>query len=189
MKGLTVTCPECGTHINLLHAMEDADGRRFIGLLSEVQPVVVRPLVRYLTLFKPVKQGMRWSRMYSLANELLPMIKAAEIERNGTHYVVPPDRWASTMLALVEEPPKTLKLPLKSHGYLFTILAGEAESEEAKKEQKHIEQQRHRVPVVEKAPEQVPTKFTDECRAKGLSPIKVLLQQNQGKAQEEQADD
>jgi len=185
MNGLTVSCPECGAHFSLQHAMENADGRRFIGLLSEVQPMIVRPLIRYLTLFKPVKQGMRWSRMYTLALELVPMIKEAQVKHNGTSYVVPPQKWADTMLDLVENMPATLRLPLKSHGYLITILAGDAESAAAKQEQKHIEQTRNRGQIgFDKQPEQVVTTLTQQYRAEGKTPLKDALKKTGNQPQE-----
>jgi len=132
---MRLNCPDCGSTFNLLQAMEDADGRRFVELLTSLPPVVVRPLVRYLRLFKPFKQGLRWSRMLKLTRELEPMIRAAQVERNGAVYVVPASVWAATMAALVDTPPKTLSLPLSSNGYLLSILAGEAEKQAAQDEQ------------------------------------------------------
>ena len=186
MKGLNVSCPECGAHFSLLHAMEDADGRRFIGLLSDAQPVVVRPLIRYLALFKPARQGMRWSRMYSLAMELVPMIKAAEVKHNGNTYTVPPQKWADTMLALVETPPKSLRLPLKSHGYLISILAGDAESVAAKAEQKDIEQKRNRGQIgLNKGPAQISTVVPVASKETAAAALKAAQQALKGNRQQE----
>jgi len=190
MNGLTVSCPECGAHFSLQHAMENADGRRFIGLLSEVQPMIVRPLIRYLTLFKPVKQGMRWSRMYTLALELVPMIKEAQVKHNGSSYVVPPQKWADTMLDLVENMPATLRLPLKSHGYLITILAGDAESAAAKQEQKHIEQTRNRGRIgFNNGPVPVSTIVPAPSKETAAAAVKAAQQKLKGKRQQESTSD
>lgn len=141
---MRLTCPDCGAAFNVLQAMEDADGRRFVELLTSLPPVVARPLVRYLRLFKPAKQGLRWSRMLKLTRELAPMIRDAQVMRNGSAYVVPAAAWAAAMISLVETPPKTLSLPLTSNGYLLSILAGEAEKQAAQDEQRREESRRNR---------------------------------------------
>lgn len=139
---MQITCPQCASHFDLMHAIEDADGRRLLDLLKDIQPVVIRPYFRYLKLFKPAKQGLRWSRMLSLTQEIAPMIKAAQIERNHATYAVLPATWAEVMNELVDNPPATLKLPLKGHGYLLSILAASAEKHAAKAEQKFEDDRR-----------------------------------------------
>jgi len=142
---LHLSCPACGEQFDLLQAMEDADGRRLLDVVKDMQPIVIRPFFRYLKLFKPVKRGLRWSRMLTLAQELVPMISAAQIQRNGVTVAVPPDSWVNAMNELIDQPPKTLKLPLKGHGYLLSILAGNAENAAAAEEQrieKHRQQRR-----------------------------------------------
>lgn len=141
---LPISCCYCGAQQGLMEALEDADGRRFMDVITDVQPVVIRPLMRYLYLFKPAQQGMRWSRMYKLVQEIAPMIKDAKLQRDGTTYTVPPQSWADAMMHLVETPPKTLKLPLKSHGYLLEILASGAEKAAGQQESRAIEQKRNR---------------------------------------------
>ncbi len=133
---LHLSCPECGAQFDLVQAMEDADGRRLLDMLKEIQPLVIRPYFRYLKLFKPQKQGLRWSKMLTLTKELAPMIKEAQINYNHAMYVVPPTAWADAMNDLVDNPSATLKLPLKGHGYLLSILSANAEKVAAKAERK-----------------------------------------------------
>jgi hypothetical protein len=123
---LLVPCPHCGSTIDLEIAWNDLDGRKFVELLMNLPPVVVQPLYRYLKLFKPPMQSLRWSRILSLAEELAPLIKAAEIQRNKISYRVPAAEWAAVLTYLVETPPATLTKPLKSNGYLLSILADRA---------------------------------------------------------------
>lgn len=136
---LRLSCPECAAQFDLIQAMEDADGRRLLDMLKDIQPIVIRPYFRYLKLFKPQKQGLRWSRMLTLTQELAPMIKAAQINYNHAIYAVPPSTWAETMNALVDTPPPTLRLPLKGHGYLLSILSANAEKAAATAERKSEE--------------------------------------------------
>lgn len=139
---LNLSCPECGAQFDLGQAMEDADARRLLEWVTRIPPVAVRPYFRYLRLFKPAKQSLRWSRMLTLTREIAPMIEAAQIERNHASYVVPPQQWADAMTELAERPPASLKLPLKSHGYLLSILATQAEKSASQSEQKREEKRR-----------------------------------------------
>lgn len=137
-------CPDCGGAFDLIQALEDADGRRFVELLTGLPPVVAKPLVRYLRLFKPPQQGLRWSRMLSLTRELAPMIQAAQVTRHRNTYVVAPQQWADAMTMLVESPSPDLRLPLKSNGYLLGMLANVGEQQAGRDEQRAIERHRRR---------------------------------------------
>lgn len=130
---MKVTCPACGSGFDLDAAVSDADARRFADLVAGLEPRVAKPLIAYLSLFRPEKTGMRWSRMFALAEELLPMIREARVRRNGTVYAVPTDAWAAA-LGMLADRPKNLTLPLKSHGYLLEILANQAEKSAARTE-------------------------------------------------------
>jgi len=132
---MKLNCPDCGTTFDLIQAMEDADGRRFVDLIKELPPITIKPFVRYLRLFKPGQQSLRWSRMLKLAHELHPNIKDAVVMRNGQAYVVTGQQWADVMTSLVDTPPKNLRLPLKTHGYLLEVLATSTEKKISKKEQ------------------------------------------------------
>jgi hypothetical protein len=89
----------------------------------------------YLGLFTS-KNKLRSSKMLRVIKQLAPMITAAQVERNGNTYAVPPARFASAMEYMVDSPPATLALPLKSNGYLLSILANTAETALQKAEQK-----------------------------------------------------
>jgi hypothetical protein len=126
-NNLLAVCPNCGWTFDLEQAWQDADGRRFIAVLTSLPESTIRPLYNYIRLFKPPKQALRWSRILAIAEELAPLIKAAELSRNKISYRVPAKDWAAAMTYLVETPPSTLTKPLKSNGYLLSILADRAE--------------------------------------------------------------
>ena len=130
---MKITCPACGSFFGIDAGVNDADARRFAELMAGLHPVVAKPLIQYLALFRPDKTGLRWSRMLSLALELEPMIREAKITRSGIAYAVPREAWAQALLHLADRP-KALNLPLKSHGYLLEMLAGGAEKLAAKTE-------------------------------------------------------
>ncbi len=123
---MKISCTECGAVLDLFSCLDDADGRLFVDELKELPPVLIKPFLSYLRLFKPAKQAIKWSRMLRLTRELAPIIKSAQITRNGIVYAVPVDHWRQEFLRLADRP-ATLQLPLKDHGYLLQVLANQAE--------------------------------------------------------------
>lgn len=139
-----VPCPYCGKDIDIVQAMEMVAGNEWTGLLNGLPISLVGALLRYLELFKPIKQELRWSRRLALTKELVPQIKDAQIKRNGIAYSAPVAIWEAEMMKLVVNRPDSLVLPLKSNGYLLSMIAGRGERAAAKLEQAKIEQQRNR---------------------------------------------
>jgi hypothetical protein len=142
---IMVACPECGGMLNVLQAIEDKEGRRWVDMMLNLPAPIHTPLYRYLRLFKPPRQVLRYSRMCTLTAELVEPIKTARVERNNQVHVVPLELWIEALTELVEEPPQSLRLPLKGHGYLFEMLANRAEKSAAKAEQQREEERRRGV--------------------------------------------
>ncbi|MCQ8103257.1 hypothetical protein NP590_03985 [Methylomonas sp. SURF-2] len=139
-----IPCPYCGKDIDIVQAMEMVAGNEWTGLLNGLPISLVGALLRYLELFKPAKQELRWSRRLALTKELVPLIKEAQIKRNGIAYSAPAGIWEAEMMKLVVNRPETLVLPLKGNGYLLSMIAGRGERAAAKLEQDKIEQARNR---------------------------------------------
>lgn len=180
---LAINCPECGAQFDLSQAMEDADGRRFVALLTELPPAVIKPLINYLKLFKPTKQGLKWSRMFKLAKELQPMIKRAQVEKNRMTYAAPVEIWARCMSDLVDNPPESLRRPLTGNGYLLSMVANQsdqgaarAEKEQAKKIKERTSHSRPQSVAAFVAPDEEDA--TSDEAAKGF--LKNLLKTTKG---------
>ena len=176
---LLIPCPHCGGCIDLELAFQDLDGRRFVELLMQLPPNVMRPLYNYLKLFKPPRQALRWSRILSITEEVFPLIKSAQLKRRGITYSVPSSEWVAVLTYLVETPPSTLSLPLKTNGYLLSILADRAEKQlvtaEAKQEQVKQSRARDSPPctAVLEAQRQQPPAHEQAKRTKAASPVAV----------------
>ncbi|MCC7413340.1 MAG: hypothetical protein IT495_17120 [Gammaproteobacteria bacterium] len=136
-------CPHCRRPVELEALRDDRDWREFVALCQTLPAVVQRPLDEYLQLFRPALRELAPGRMRRLTQQIAPMIHAARVRRAGTDYVVPAEHWAAGMLYLVDTPPATLKLPLKSHGYLLEVLAARAERAAATAEQRVEDGRRH----------------------------------------------
>ncbi len=142
-----IQCPYCGKDVDVIQGMEMLAGNEWTALIQGLPNATIGILLRYLELFKPLKQELRWSRRLSLTQEIMPMMKAAQVKRHGIVYAAPIAAWESAMLQLVGNRPETVVLPLKGNGYLLSMVAGKAETKAAKDEAA-IEQQRQTRPHV-----------------------------------------
>lgn len=140
----TIPCPYCGKSVDIVQGMEALAGQQWTALLQDLPIGVIGALLRYLELFKPPTQQLRWSRRLALTQEIVPLMKDAQIKRNGIVYAAPLPMWEAEMMRLVVNRPESLVLPLKSNGYLLSIIAGRGERAAAKLEQDKIEHQRNR---------------------------------------------
>ncbi len=103
---------------------------------------LLRPLLSYVTLFSPKKAAMRYERVASLVNELVEMIREAQIERNGQVWAAPLAYWQRSLEEVVSRAHAgALRTPLSSHGYLLEVIADQAGRAEANAE-RQIEAQR-----------------------------------------------
>ncbi len=126
-------CPVCGAHGSAEFFSADAKAREFSRRMGRVPSELGDPLLHYLGLFRPGKNALSWSRAITLVDELLPMIEGNHVRRNGRDWPTTTGQWRSALLQMVEARAR-LRLPLKSHGYLLEILAGEAQALDAKAE-------------------------------------------------------
>ncbi len=135
----TVACPACHARMTLdvvvAHEGLTEVLKQLVNAHAEAAKLL-GPLLRYAALFAPTKSEMSLDRLARVLGEIVPLIRAAKIERGGRVWAAPLERWRDAfeeMLAKREQ----LKLPLKSHGYLFEIVAGGANKAEASVETAH----------------------------------------------------
>ena len=139
---MKASCPACGSRFDLECAVSDADGRRFMATLAEL-PAAIGPLmIQYLGLFRPEGGGLRYSRMLALAEELKPLIAEGRVIRAGRTWPAPNSVWVEAMQHLASRP-ASLRLPLKTNGYLFEIVGAMGEGLAAKHEKAHEENLKH----------------------------------------------
>ena len=118
-------CPNCGAANSLDSLVSDAEAAEVLKMLLELDADIVKAAIRYIGLFRPAKSQLSWARTAKLLNELLPMIKAQEAARDGVCFPAPVEAWIHGFNETVNARDQgRLKTPLKSHGYLYEILAG-----------------------------------------------------------------
>lgn len=118
-------CPNCGAANSLDSLVSDAEAAEVLKMLLELDADIGKAAIRYIGLFRPAKSQLSWARTAKLLNELLPMIKAQEAARDGVCFPAPTEAWIYGFNETVNARDQgRLKTPLKSHGYLYEILAG-----------------------------------------------------------------
>ncbi|WP_153717657.1 hypothetical protein [Eikenella corrodens] len=118
-------CPCCGAENSLDALIAHEQARQSLWTLANIGGPMTQGLVQYLGLFRPSKSSLSQARMYSLMSELIPDIRAGEIRRNGQVHPAPVAAWTYAFNeVLTARDSGRLKTPLKSHGYLYEIIAG-----------------------------------------------------------------
>ena len=118
-------CPCCGAENSLDALIAHEQARQSMWTLANIGGPMTQGLVQYLGLFRPSKSSLSQARMYSLMSELIPDIRAGEIRRNGQVHPAPVAAWTYAFNeVLTARDSGRLKTPLKSHGYLYEIIAG-----------------------------------------------------------------
>ena len=118
-------CPCCGAENSLDALIAHEQARQSLWTLANIGGQMTLGLVKYLGLFRPSKSALSQARMATLMAELLPDIQAGQICRNGQIHPAPVAAWAYAFgEVLAARDSGRLKTPLKSHGYLYEIIAG-----------------------------------------------------------------
>lgn len=116
-------CPNCGA-VHSLDSLIGNDGAAdLIKAVLEFDAAIGKAAVRYVGLFRPAKSQLTFARTAKLLGELLPDIQAGQISRDGVGYPAPPEAWLHGFQTAIDaRDAGRLKLPLKSHGYLYEII-------------------------------------------------------------------
>lgn len=118
-------CPCCGAENSLDALIAHEGARQVVWAAAQVGGEVGKLAVQYIALFRPAKTALTFERMAKLLGELLPDMERGAIIRNGLEYPAPPEAWLYGFRELLaRRNTGSLKLPLKSHGYLYEVISG-----------------------------------------------------------------
>ena len=121
---MNIKCSNCGAVHSLDSLINDADASAVLRAVLEMDAEIGKAAIRYVGLFHPAKSQLSWARTAKLLNELMPMIKAQEVVRDGVSSPAPAEAWLHGFNETVNARDQgRLKLPLKSHGYLLEIVS------------------------------------------------------------------
>jgi hypothetical protein len=130
-----VSCPACNAELSLDVLLANEEARAAMARLATASLPLGGLVLRYLALFRPPKRRLSIERMTSLLLELLPDIERGAVTRKGRDWPADVDCWRSaleTMLAYRDA--GKLTLPLASHAYLYEVILGLADKQEAAEE-------------------------------------------------------
>ena len=118
-------CPCCGAENSLDALIAHEGARQVVWAAAQVGGEVGKLAVQYIALFRPAKTALTFERMAKLLGELLPDMERGAISRNALEYPAPPEAWLYGFRELLSRRNVgSLKLPLKSHGYLYEVISG-----------------------------------------------------------------
>lgn len=140
---MQIACPCCHARFALEAALTDADARRAVAAALKMPAPLGDLVLRYIGLFRAPKRALSWDRAARLIEELLAPMQAGRIERHGRTWAAPLEAWRVALTEMLDRRDK-LQLPLKSHGYLFEIIAAQANKTEAQIEARAEEHKRQR---------------------------------------------
>ena len=117
-------CPCCGAENSLDALIAHEGARQAVWAVAQVGGEVGKLAVQYIALFRPTKTALTFERMAKLLGELLPDMERGAICRNAMEYPAPPEAWVYGFRELLaRRNAGSLKLPLKSHGYLYEVIS------------------------------------------------------------------
>jgi hypothetical protein len=159
-------CPSCGAAFSVDVALSDAQARQAVAKALEAPAGLGKPLLAYFRLFEPASRRMSWSKFLRLLDELLPMLSAEQVTRDGNTRDCAHATWAQALQHMVEQRAR-LSLPLSTHGYLLEVASGLAERAGAAAE-RETEAQRKKRKAAEHAQTGVSPamELTDELRTR-----------------------
>ena len=118
-------CPCCGASASLEVLITHDEARSLMVALAGISDELAKAALRYLGLFRPGERDLSWARAAKLLGELVPLIQAGEITRKRQSYTAPREAWIWAFNRVLDARDNgRLSTPLKSHGYLYEIIAG-----------------------------------------------------------------
>lgn len=138
-----LSCPTCGTELDLAVLFAHEQDQRALARLASVSIPLGARVLQYLALFTPPKQRLTSAKKIKLILQLLPDLERQAITHKGRDWEAPLAAWAQAIdQMLAARDAQRLELPMKGHGYLYAILAGMADKHEASAEQQREQQLR-----------------------------------------------
>lgn len=151
---MRLACPACGAEMSL-DVLLSVEAARDAVLAALLLPAPLgRLLVQYIALFRllpralegggrAIARQLSWERVAALFGDLALPMAEGRFQRRGRTYVATIDYWRAALEEILARR-EALSLPLKSHGYLYEIIAGY--SERAEKAAEDLRERNRRYP-------------------------------------------
>lgn len=128
----------CSAELTFEQILGRLESDRTFDRLVSLSVPLASLVLQYLTLFTPASQRLTNAKKLRLIGQLLPSMEAKSIHHKGRAWAAPLPHWGQAIeQMLTARAMDRLQLPMSNHGYLWAILAGMADKQEATAEQKH----------------------------------------------------
>lgn len=135
MSQQDIACPVCGTELTLAQIFSSEDTQRAFARLASVSIPLGSRVLQYCTLFAPPKTRLTLPKQVKVILTLLPDLERQVITHKGREWAAPLASWAQAIdQMLTARDTGKLELPMKGHGYLYSILVSLADKVEARAE-------------------------------------------------------
>lgn len=135
---MKLACPACNAEFTLDVLLSNVAAREAMLHALALPAPLGKLLLAYLGCFRPPQRQLSWDRVAAILGELRQPIDAAQVTRNGRVWPAPLAYWQQALEAvLLARDSGKLSLPIKSHGYLFEVVASISNKGEAKTEGAH----------------------------------------------------
>lgn len=117
-------CPNCGACNSLDSLIGHTEAGKLLETTLKSFGVLEKPMIQYLSLFRPAKTRLRLERANKIISEILPDILRGAISRNRIEYPAPAAAWIYAIEeALKARDSGKLVTPLDGHGWLYTVIS------------------------------------------------------------------
>lgn len=127
--GLPGACPRCGYRSTLVAFLAEATAHEAVGRALALPEPIGRRLLAYADLFAPPQRDLTLARINAVLGGVLAIIEAGTVTHRGAEYAAPQVVVAAALDAIaVNREAGTLRLPLRNHAYLASVIAGQAQA-------------------------------------------------------------
>lgn len=141
-RTLPGACPRCGHRSTLVAFLVEATAHEAVGRALALPEAISRRLLAYVDLFAPPKRDLTLDRINAVLGGVLAIVDAGTVTHREAEYPAPLAAIGAALDAIqTNREAGTLRLPLRSHKYLASVIAGQA-SEAAAAMQRQREAQR-----------------------------------------------
>lgn len=138
-----LTCPCCGSEMDLAILFSNAEDSKAIERLAAVSIPLGTRVLQYISLFQPPRQRLTTAKKIKLLMQLLPDLERGAITHRGRDWQAPRAVWKEAIdQMLASRDSGKLELPMKGHSYLYSVIAGMANKAEALTEAQSESQRR-----------------------------------------------
>lgn len=139
---MKLICPGCGATASAETMTNDEAARKTLGFICKMDPPLPVIVLPYLSLFRPEKSALGWSKALRLAQELAALVGKGHVQIEQKPARPCPARfWAQAMEEMLDRRERITR-PLKNHNYLRDVAYTIAEREDAAVEKRTVTAER-----------------------------------------------